>query len=459
MRTNQIWRGVRLRSVAAGADPDAPPRLVSIPTEWEDGAASALAGLVPGDGPVKLPEAVEAWVRPIALAAQRAGVREDLAIRLHAMLLHREAAPAPAFWRGIPEEDAYFVLNLPAFVDSGASFDEEEFDAASETALLALALAAPNARTLSLGVADLDGFIAAHGVPYGTEEACDLARFVIGRLRANANRLCAHEVLAERSVRVGAFAPGLAEALLGAETGGIAPSFALVSAEGRLTRAARAFLAARGIGEGAALAAELSGQSVFPRSGHAAHRTMRATLAGLLDVLPGLPEPAMEAEAGAPASPGRRDLPDRHAGYTQKATLGGHRIYIRTGEYPDGTLGELSIALPKDSAALRGVMDAFSTAVSIGLQHGVPLAEFVEAFTQLGRFGPSGVVEGDPAVLRASSVPDYVFRHLAANYLGQHDLPVPESEEPAAPQPAPLLPLDLPADPRARRRSFRVVSG
>ncbi len=85
----------------------------------------------------------------------------------------------------------------------------------------------------------------------------------------------------------------------------------------------------------------------------------------------------------------------------------------------------------------------------------MPLAEFVDAFT-MTRFGPSGAVEGDPAVGRASSVLDYVFRHLAANYLGRHDIPI-GVDEPEAP-PAPLLPLDLPADPRARRRGFRVIA-
>ena len=123
-------------------------------------------------------------------------------------------------------------------------------------------------------------------------------------------------------------------------------------------------------------------------------------------------------------------------------------------------MGELSIALHKESPAFRGLMDSFGAAVSLGLQHGVPLDEFVDAFT-LTRFGPSGAVEGDPAVAQASSLLDYVFRHLAANYLGRHDLPAsePEETEPAAPG-APLLPLELPTETsvQARRRRFRVVA-
>ena len=94
---------------------------------------------------------------------------------------------------------------------------------------------------------------------------------------------------------------------------------------------------------------------------------------------------------------------------------------LRTGEYDDGTLGEVFIALHKEGAAFRGLMDNFAVAVSLGLQHGVPLEAFVEAFT-FTRFGPAGAVEGDPAVAQATSLLDYAFRHLAANYLGRRDI-------------------------------------
>ncbi|MGH7211962.1 MAG: hypothetical protein ACREF1_10950, partial [Acetobacteraceae bacterium] len=234
---------------------------------------------------------------------------------------------------------------------------------------------------------------------------------------------------------------------LGVETGGIAPAFSPLAEDGSLTRAARAWLAAKGTTAEAALAAGLAGETVFPLADAAAHRAMHDALAPFFATMPARPDTAEP-------SPARRELPARRAGYTQKAAIGGHRVYVRTGEYPGGALGEISIALPKDGAAMRGLTDGFAAAVSLGLQHGVPLAEFVEAFT-LTRFGPAGAVEGDPAVARASSVLDYVFRHLAANYLGRHDIPAAEEPEAAPP---PLLPLDLPADPRARRRGFRVIA-
>ena len=144
----------------------------------------------------------------------------------------------------------------------------------------------------------------------------------------------------------------------------------------------------------------------------------------------------------------------------QKASVGSHRLYLRrTAEYADGRLGEIGITLQKEAPAFRGLMDAFATAVSLGLQHGVPLEPFVEAFVGT-RFGTAGAVEGDPAVGSATSIIDYVFRHLAAAHLGR-TLPDPEeSGGTQASEPAPTLPLDLPPGeaPEARRRRLRLVS-
>ena len=122
------------------------------------------------------------------------------------------------------------------------------------------------------------------------------------------------------------------------------------------------------------------------------------------------------------AAPAKREtLPARRSGYTQKVSVGGHKLFLSTGEYANGRLGEIFIALHKEGSAFRGLMDAFAIAVSIGLQHGVNLEDYVEAFT-FTRFGPAGAVEGDPAVLQATSMIDYVFRNLAVNYLGQTNL-------------------------------------
>ena len=117
----------------------------------------------------------------------------------------------------------------------------------------------------------------------------------------------------------------------------------------------------------------------------------------------------------------RRSLPGRRKGYTQKATVGGHKVYLRTGEYEDGKLGEIFIDMHKEGAAFRSLMNNFAIAVSIGLQYGVPLEEYVEAFT-FTRFEPSGMVSGNDAIKMSTSILDYMFRELAISYLGRNDL-------------------------------------
>ena len=117
----------------------------------------------------------------------------------------------------------------------------------------------------------------------------------------------------------------------------------------------------------------------------------------------------------------RRRLPDRRAGYTQKARIGHHKIYLRTGEYEDGTLGEIFIDMHKEGAAFRSMTNCFAIAVSLGLQHGVPLEEFVDAFL-FTRFEPNGVVQGNPHIKMTTSIIDYIFRELAITYLGRYDL-------------------------------------
>lgn len=117
----------------------------------------------------------------------------------------------------------------------------------------------------------------------------------------------------------------------------------------------------------------------------------------------------------------RRRLPDRRAGYTQKARIGNHKMYLRTGEYEDGTLGEIFVDMHKEGAAFRSMTNCFAIAVSLGLQHGVPLDEFVDAFL-FTRFEPNGVVQGNPHIKMSTSIIDYIFRELAITYLGRHDL-------------------------------------
>ncbi len=117
----------------------------------------------------------------------------------------------------------------------------------------------------------------------------------------------------------------------------------------------------------------------------------------------------------------REKLPDRRKGYTQKAVVGGHKVYLRTGEYIDGRIGEIFIDMHKEGAAFRSLMNNFAIAISVGLQYGVPLEEYVDAFT-FTRFEPAGFVQGNDAIKNATSILDYVFRELAISYLGRNDL-------------------------------------
>jgi hypothetical protein len=499
-KRNRTWHGVRMHRVQAGADPDSPPREITLPAAWDPLAAAALAWLVPGEGPIDLPAAAQAWIGPIADRAARAGIDLPLADRLHALLLHRRGAPGEDIWRGRATDAPSFILNLPAFCEPGLGFDHAAFAEAVETATHALAFAAPEATRLEIGLSDLAGLLAALGLAYDSATARDLARTLASILRDVADATSAglaarlgavttpypdwpappplpafpHLEQAARELRaLAAASPGLrhaataciptpcaAEALLGAETSGIAPAFSPLDLEGRLSRASRAYLAARGLTAEQALAAALAGEPLFPAVTAAAHAAMHDAIAPLVHAMPARPDPL----AAAPDEHGRTALPTRRAGYTQKASVGGHKLFLRTGEYPDGRLGEIFIGLHKEGAAFKGLMDNFAVAVSLGLQHGVPLAAFVEAFT-FTRFGPAGTVEGDPAVHRATSLLDYVFRNLAVNYLGQRDIPEAD-DEPAdsvgngSRDRAPLLPLDLPtpaAAPRTRRRTLRVV--
>ncbi|MBK1792898.1 vitamin B12-dependent ribonucleotide reductase [Devosia sp. WQ 349] len=117
----------------------------------------------------------------------------------------------------------------------------------------------------------------------------------------------------------------------------------------------------------------------------------------------------------------REKMPDRRKGYTQKAVVGGHKVYVRTGEYDDGRLGEIFIDMHKEGAAFRAMMNNFAIAISLGLQYGVPLDEYVEAFT-FTRFEPAGMVQGNDRIKNATSILDYVFRELAVSYLDRDDL-------------------------------------
>ncbi len=130
---------------------------------------------------------------------------------------------------------------------------------------------------------------------------------------------------------------------------------------------------------------------------------------------------SLTQEPALPAHVHRTRLPDRRKGYIQKATVGGHKVYLHTGEFDDGSIGEIFIDMHKEGAAFRSMMNNFAIAVSLGMQYGVPLEEYVDAFV-FTRFEPAGEVVGNDQITRATSILDYIFRELAVSYLGREDL-------------------------------------
>ncbi len=513
--TGTLWEEVALRRTRAGADPDAPPRAVALPLGWDAGAAAALAALAPGQGPVALPRLAEAWIARVTRGGQKAGIFDAtgaarLAEGLRALLLTRRGAPGAEVWRGEGgRTEPRFVLNLPAFLEPEGGFDLEGYAQACALAVRALdALGGAKASKLRIGFADLAGLLAALGLAYDSAEArataAAVAALTRGAAEAESGRIAARlgarepvallwpappaetpvpglAAAARAALDAAAASPGLrhqgllalalpdaVEALLGAETGGLAPA----------AGSTRAVLTEGGeVAEVPTRTALLVARDHPARAGallapvpERARAAMREAVAQFLHAAPPAP-----IALPAPAQPVPKPQPmlRRHAGTTLHVTVGGHKVALRTAEDAAGRLLEIAFTLSKEGAAYRSLMDGFAQSVSLGLQGGVPLADYVEAFAYT-RFGPAGVVEGDPAIPRATSVLDWAFRRLALDYLGRRDLPQPSEEDclPDTPgtaaQQAPLLPLDLPtqpapgreaatASPRGRRRSLRLV--
>jgi ribonucleoside-diphosphate reductase alpha chain len=164
---------------------------------------------------------------------------------------------------------------------------------------------------------------------------------------------------------------------------------------------------------------------------------MSQAMATNLDLLEGIdtllddeaPKAAkVEAVVQAMARTYKKKLPNRRGGYTQSATIGGTKLYLRTGEYEDGTLGEIFLDIHREGAGFRAVLNCFAIAVSMGLQRGVPLEEFCEAFL-FTRFEPNGMVQGSDTVKFSTSLIDFVFRELAISYLGRYELAQVEPEQ------------------------------
>ena len=501
--TETSWSALAWRRTQGRADPDVRSRSVALPLAWpEDDAADALAALAPAGVPASLRRAAEPWIARATTGGLRCGLlaeaadAERLAEELRALLLTRRGAAGAPAWAGEAEDEPRFVLNLAAFLDPEGGFDAPAYAAAVRTGLLALeGMTEGKARKLRVGFADLAGLLAGLRLDYASAEARTVAAGIAALTRGAAEAAsgeCAERLGARASVTLlwpalpdSTALPGLAEAaraavdsaarmpglrheevfalapadaveaLLGAETAGLAPA----PGSDRLGHDGA------GRPSAAALRAGAAAESLLAPRGPEARAAMLAALSPFLSTTALAPV----ADCAAPR-PAPRAAPTRAArGHVWKATVGGHRVALRTTEGAEGQLAEVSLTLSKDSAQFRGMLEAFCHSVSLGLAHGVPLSEFVQmhAYT---RFGPAGAVEGDPAIRRATSILDWAFRRLALEHLAGPALPDPSEEDCGSDglgtpsQQQPLLPLDGPEganarveSPAARRRGLRLV--
>lgn len=504
-----LWEGMALWRVRAAPEPDTAPRPIALPVAWEEEEAAAIAAIAAGTGPVAFPRLAESWIAPLAARGRKLGLLADAAEAdefakgLRSLLLTRRGAPGLSIWRGDAKAPARFVLNLPAFLDAEGSFDSEAYARACALGVLALDIwTGAKAPRLALGFADLAGLLAGLGLRYDSPEArsagAAIAALTRGAAEAESGRLAerlgAREPIcllapappAETPVPglaaaaraaldaaaccaglrhqglVALAAPDAVERLLGAESGGFAPAAGAtrltLDRDGWVTEVPTR--AALRVGRAAA-------ETLLAPVPHAAWLGMAQAVSPFLHAAPPMPvAEAAPARAAPPlpAMPAVQAGPARPTGAVWRVSVGGHKVVLRTTEDAAGRLTEVTIALTKEGAAYRSLMDAMLQSVSIGLQHGVKLDTYVEAYAYT-RFGPAGLVEGDPAIRRATSVLDWAFRRLALDYLGRRDLADPSEADCMgdtighAAEQSPLLPLDLPESPspRARRRALKLV--
>lgn len=515
MTTLLQWNGVRMRTAHVAADPDdLALRAVTLPASWDDEAAIALLQLSGSTGALRLSTEAARWLERFTTLPALPGEpgAKALGPMLAAGLLERQIAPMASLWQGQIDRRAGFVVNLGAFVQEG-EFRGDSFVATLRLACAALRrLHAVNGPMLNgelplfdgpvtapsdvdqqggpagtLLLTNLDCCLALLGLDYdsetGRDAACYLSWLATSLARQGAGPVPLPPVscpipglevtgrqirdemedslpdIPDRAViETGFSLPGPVDALLGVESCGLAPIFSPLRDNGHLRVSALSRLAHRGLSLEAALASSVMGDNPLPQPGPDAHLRMHRALTGFVDRMPARPDPAAPLSLRARLERGvRRPLPARHGGFTQRSAIGGHRLYLRTGEYEDGSLGEISLTPGRESAMVRGLLESVGQAVTIGLQYGAPLEAYVEQFAHT-RFGPAGTVEGDPVAAYASSLLDYAFRALSDSYLGKR-LPDSAPEDPHVVEEDPMLPLDIPGDlpPRERGR-LRLVS-
>lgn len=474
---------------------------------------------------IKTDKVIANWLLPLCDQAVNAGIKDWTLSDWEAILLNQQACPNQRIWQSDNSQKPAFTVNLAAFASAETGFDAQTYRKVLQIVIDSIRILYKQQfnfinselpfpelqRPLKQNPTDsektephyniagtiyltnLDACLAQLGLEYdsnqGRDVACCLTCFATLLATAGCgsdylplspdwNALPELTTLAKEiwslaseektsplpRIETSFSTPGPEDLLLGSEACGLAPIFSPVTEDGHLAISTIARMAKQKLTPERALAATLSGNLIVQPPSHQAHCAMHQALIGFITSMPPRPHPMEYPLASKNILPRgiREPLPPRHKGMTQKASIAGRGLFLRTGEYEDGKLGEISITPLKENAMVKGLLDSLGQAVSIGLQYGVPLKEFVSAFAY-SRFGIAGTVEGDPGAVYATSLLDYSFRLLSDVYLNQ-PLPDAPNNLQSNEEKSPMLPLDLPEEEsdhsssRQKHSKFKLVS-
>lgn len=456
---------------------------------------------------VKTDQIIANWLLPLCNHAANAGIKNWKVSDWETILLNQQACPNQRIWQNDNSQKPAFTINLAAFASTETGFDAHSYRKILQIVIDSIRILykqqfnfinselpfpdlqispkqipvdSENAKSYhniagTVYLTNLDACLAQLGLEYdsiqGRDVACCLTCFATLLSTAGCgsdylplspdwNALPELTTLAKEiwslaseektlplpRIETSFSIPGPEDLFLGSEACGLAPIFSPVTEDGHLAISTIARMAKQKLTPESALAATLSGNLILQPPSHQAHCAMHQALIGFTTSMPPRPHPMEYPLASKTILPRgiREPLPPRHKGITQKASIAGRGLFLRTGEYEDGKLGEISITPLKENAMVKGLLDSLGQAVSIGLQYGVPLKEFVSAFAY-SRFGIAGTVEGDPGAIYATSFLDYSFRLLSDVYLKQ-PLPDAPNNLQSDEEKLPMLPLDLPEE-------------
>lgn len=527
MKTQHLWNGVQMCRLHAAIDPDAPLQMVEIPESWDKEAATAILNFCPeyytDKSPIQADILASRWIFPLCRQTSTITPQD-----WETLLLFRQACPNDAIWKNNYNAKLGITINLAAFASSEKGFNARTYRHALHVATQTLRILhnqqsnntngelpftkitkkpryndtldllsvppKPTAGTIYLS--NLDACLAQLGYDYDHPDSRDIACCIACFTTLLANIGCGSDFLpllpdwnallelskeakelwalaseepetAQPRVNTSFSLPNnVADLLLGVETCGFHPNFSPLKENGHLKTSTLLRLFHRGYTLETALAALLSSETILALPSMQSQYAMHKALVGFVTHMPAKPDPItnpLSLKATLPRGV-RKTLPPRRKGITQKASIAGRSLLLRTNEYEDGSLGELSITTTKENTMIKGLLDYLSQAVTIGLQYGASLDDYVDIFAY-SHFGISGTVEGDPNAMYATSILDYCFRALSDIYLEKF-LPDAPNNIREKENYSPMLPFQLSEDGEevnkkillSKKRNLKLVS-